>query len=286
MVNLRCSQVHLNKGKLKMYLDFFFYRCVGLVGSSQRQKVFLSMRGCHDQFPYRVQILRVVFDRKKRASQLELCLKRFRTYLCFFSHFTQFSFKYLWCWDDACRGQDCSGCFIMYIFLVYIPVGLYSPKEHTVPVTNCISPAQNWMKKIIIQGSRWSNLLAHHQGRAGAGAAQAADVRGEWRWSACRNAEGTSAPDPSRDKAKLKYCFLDGRVQSVITAKQTAASILLSSSEMCRFRSKDLVCIYCVWAHHGPTSISVLMQWMWIISLVLLKLVVYINSVLECFAWL
>lgn len=76
--------MHLNKGKLKMYLDFFFYRCVGLVGSSQRQKVFLSMRGCHDQFPYRVQILRVVFDRKKRASQLELCLKRFRTYLCFF----------------------------------------------------------------------------------------------------------------------------------------------------------------------------------------------------------
>lgn len=43
----------------------FYYRCVGLVGCSQREKVFLSMRGCCGQFPYRAQTLWVLFDRKK-----------------------------------------------------------------------------------------------------------------------------------------------------------------------------------------------------------------------------
>lgn len=140
------------------------------------------------------------------------------------------------------------------------------------------------MKKIIIQCGRWCNLLAHHHGGAGrGGVTQTADVRGEWRWSACRNAEGTSAPDPSRDKAKLqKYPFFFGweisGILSVITEKQAAASILLSPSV--RSVGSDQRTWFVLTLYGlimALQSISVLMQWMWIISLVLLKLVVYLK---------
>lgn len=109
------------------------------------------------------------------------------------------------------------GGFYSVHFSSVHPWRLVQPLRNTAgPAANCISPLQNWMKKIIIQCSRWSNLLAQHHERVGSegGAAQAADVKGERRWLACRNAEGTSAPDPSSNKIKLqKYPFLDGRFQ-------------------------------------------------------------------------
>lgn len=136
-----------------------------------------------------------------------------------------------WC---SWRSEWLRGLYSMHSSSVR-PWGLYSLKEHTGPAASRMSPVLNWMKKIRIQRSRWSNLLAQHHERVGSdgGAALAADGKEEWRQLACRNAEGRRAPDPSSNKVKLqKYVFIWWEISgilSVITENQTSASILLFS---------------------------------------------------------
>lgn len=136
---------------------------------------------------------------------------------------------------------------------------------------------------ITIQCSRWSNLLSQHREGVGSEgrsvlAALVKGSGGDWHAGMQRgDLLQTPAVIKSSCKNALFWWEISG-ILSVIAENQTAASILLSPSvRMCRFRSKGLVHACFVAAHRGPTSTSVLVQWMCIISSISLKRLVYLK---------